>query len=255
MLKLLTCALLLIPSLAMADQCRFESPRNAPLDMTGIHTVVIDIGHHTLHIDGTADDSSRMQGRACASSTDRLAAMQISQHREGDRLIVKLADNHGTNIFSIFGSHYAYLDLRMDIPNTVAVELAVGSGDAFVSKVAQLSAGVGSGDLQVNGVSGHFDAHVGSGDIKADDVGETHIASVGSGDFTVNRVRGNLTIDKVGSGDADLRAVGGNVNVGSVGSGDLRVNGVARDLHVAHVGSGDVDHLAVAGTVDIPHRD
>ena len=255
MLKLLTCALLLAPSLALADECRFEAPRNASLDMTGIRTVVIDIGHHTFHVNGAASGASKIHGRACASSTDRLSELQITQHREGDRLIVSPAESHGTNFFGFFGSSYAYLDLQMDIPNTIAVELDVGSGDAFVSNVAQLDVGVGSGDVDVNGVRGGFDAHVGSGDIKAHDVGETHVASIGSGDFTVNLVRGNLSIGSIGSGDADLRAIGGNVDVQSIGSGDLRVNGVAHDLHVAHVGSGDIDHVAVAGKVDIPHED
>ncbi|MEO8741654.1 MAG: hypothetical protein ABI365_00515 [Lysobacteraceae bacterium] len=255
MLKTLTCVLLLAPSLALADQCRFEAPRNAALDMTGIHTVVIDIGHHTLHLNGTTSGVSKIHGRACASSTDRLAELQITQHRDGDRLIVSPAESHGMNFFSFFGSSYAYLDLQMDIPDTVAVELDVGSGDAFVSNVAQLNAGVGSGDLDVNSVRGRFGAHVGSGDIKAHDVGETHVTSIGSGDFTANLVRGNLSIGRIGSGDADLRAVGGNVDVQSIGSGDLRVNGVARDLHVAHVGSGEVDHLAVAGKVDVPRND
>ena len=255
MLKLLTCALLLAPSLALADECRFEAPRDASLDMTGIHTIVIDIGHHTLHVNGSTSGASKIHGRACASSTDRLAELQITQHREGDRLFISTADNHNVNFFGLFGSHYGYLDLQMEIPNSVAVELDVGSGDAFVSNVAQLDAGVGSGDLDVNSVRGSFAAHVGSGDIKAHDVGETHVTSIGSGDFTANLVRGNLSIGSIGSGDADLRAVGGNVDVQSIGSGDLRVNGVARDLHVASVGSGDVDHVAVAGKVDIPRSD
>ncbi len=256
MWKLLACALLFTPVLAHADECRFQAPRNAPLDLAGVHTLVVDLGHHTLHLNGTATNAAQVHGRACASSQDRLTELQITQHREGDRLILTAENTSSSWTLNLFGaSHYAYLDLQVEVPANLAVELNIGSGDAHVANVAQLIAGVGSGDLHVNGVRSRFDAHVGSGDIKAEDVGETHVASIGSGDFTVNRVRGDLSIGSIGSGDADLRAVGGTVDVKSIGSGDLRVNGVARDLHVAHVGSGEVEHVAVAGKVDIPHED
>lgn len=257
MWKLLACTLLVTPSLAhAADACKFEAPRNATLDFTGVHTLVIELHQHNLHLNGGPTPAGQIHGRACASSQDRLNALQIVQHREGDRLIVNAQDgNRSWSGISLFGDHYDYLDLQVDIPANVAVELNVGSGDANVKNIAELAAHVGSGDLQVNGVHGRFGAHVGSGDIKAEDVGETHVDAVGSGDFTVNRVRGDVRVGSVGSGDVDLRAVGGSVDVGSIGSGELRVNGVAHDLHVASVGSGDISHSAVAGKVDIPKQD
>jgi hypothetical protein len=256
MWKLLAFASLLIPTFAHADECRFQAPRNAAFDLTGVHTLVIDLHQHNLHLNGTPASTGQVHGRACASSQDRLEDLRLTQRREGDRLIVSAESASSDWNISLFGvSHYAYMDLQMDIPATLAVELDVGSGDAHVANVAQLNASVGSGDLQVNGVRGRFDAHVGSGDIKADDVGETHVAAIGSGDFTVNRVRGNLSIGSIGSGDADLRAIGGSVDVQSIGSGDLHVDGVARDLHVARVGSGDVEHKSVAGRVDVPKDD
>lgn len=256
MWKLLAFALLFTPALAHADECKFQAPRNAALDLVGVRTLVIDIGQHNLNLKGTAASTAQVHGRACASSQDRLATLQFTQRRDGDRLILKADSNSSNWNINLFGaSRYAYLDLQVDVPATLAVELNVGSGDAHVANVAQLAASVGSGDLHVNGVRNRFDAHVGSGDITADDVGETHVASIGSGDFTINRVRGDIWIGSIGSGDADLRAIGGNVDVKSIGSGDLRVNGVTHDLHVAMVGSGEVSHSSVAGRVDIPKND
>lgn len=257
MWKLVAAALLLAPTFAQANQCRFQAPRDAALDLTGIHTVVIELGQHTLHLSGNAAAPSQIRGRACASSQDDLPSTQLTQRRDGDRLILT-AENPSSNgnFFSLFGaSHYAWLDLNIDVPPNIAVELNLGSGDATIENVAQLDASVGSGDLKVKTVQGHFQAQVGSGDITAYDVGETRIPSVGSGDVAINRVRGNLAIGSIGSGSTDLRAVGGNVDVKTIGSGDLRVNGVARDLHVASVGSGDVTHQAVAGKVDVPLQD
>jgi len=255
MWKFLPLALLLSPATAHAEECRFQAPRNATLDLTGVHTLVVELGQHNLHLNGTPASTGHVSGRACASAKDRLDDLRLTQHREGDRLVLAAESTSSNWNISLFGSHYAYLDLQVDVPATLAVELEVGSGDAKVANVAQLDARVGSGDLQIKGVRGRFDAHVGSGDIKADDVGETHVASIGSGDFTVNRVRGDISIGSIGSGDAELRAIGGSVDVKSIGSGDLRVDGVARDLHVARVGSGEVQHKGVAGRVDVPKED
>ena len=257
MLKLLTCALLLTPAFAHAgDECKFKAPRNAAIDLAGVHTLVIDLGQHNLHLNGTPASTARLSGRACASSQDRLNQLRVTQRREGDRLILtaeSVSSNWSINLFGV--SRYAYLDLRLDIPANLPVELAVGSGDADVVGIARLSSRTGSGDLHVHGISGRFDAQVGSGDIEADGIGEIHVASVGSGDFKAHDVRGDVQIGSIGSGSAGLRKVGGNVVVDSIGSGDLSVDGIAHDLHVRKVGSGDVNHNAVAGRVDIPRED
>jgi DUF4097 and DUF4098 domain-containing protein YvlB len=257
MWKLLTCALLLTPSLAhAADECKFQAPRNAALNLAGVRTLVIGLGQHTLHLNGTPGSTAQLSGRACASSQDRLNELRVTQRREGDRLILTAESVSSNWSFSLFGaSHYAYLDLHVNVPANLPVELAVGSGDADVVGVARLSGHTGSGDLHVHGISGRFDAQVGSGDIEANGVGEIHVASVGSGDFKASDVHGDVQIGSIGSGSADLTKVGGNVVVDTIGSGDLSVDGVAHDLHVRKVGSGDVSHNAVAGRVDIPRED
>ncbi|HEY2345653.1 MAG TPA: DUF4097 family beta strand repeat-containing protein [Xanthomonadaceae bacterium] len=275
MWKLLPCALLLVPALAHADECRFEAPRNATLNFAGVHTLVIEVHQHNIHLNGTAAATGQVRGRACASTQKQLPGLQLIQHREGDRLIVEAKDENPTFVgLVLFGNRYAYLDLHIDVPASLAVEIDVGSGDSWVKNVAELKAQVGSGDLDVAGVQGHFEAKVNSGDIKAADVGDTHVGSVGSGDFTVDQVRGSVTvgsvgsgdftaehvrgdvgIGSVGSGDASARTIGGNVDVGSIGSGDLHVRGVGHDLHVANIGSGDIEHADVAGKVNIPKQD
>lgn len=276
MSKFLVCSLLLLSGFAHAGpSCRFEAPRNATLDLAGIRTVAIQVHQHNIHLTGTTSPSGAVHGRACASSQDLLAGLQIASHREGDRFVIEAKDANSTfHGFSFFGNHYDYLDLQIDIPAGMAVEADVGSGDAWVNNVARLKSDVGSGDIDVVGVHGRFDAKVGSGDIRARDVGETHVGAVGSGDFKVSQVRGDITlgsvssgdftadgvqgnvsIGSIGSGDATTRQVSGNVDVGSIGSGDLHVNGVGHDLHVASVGSGDVEQSGVAGKVNVPKND
>jgi Putative adhesin len=257
MLKTMCCALLLTPALVHAtEHCSFQAPRTAAIDLNGVRTIVINVGYHDLHLVGSQTGAVKVEGRACASSATLLGSLQLTQRREGDRLILTEAnDNNSWNSFGFFHEHYAYLDLHINVPANLPVELEVGSGDADVVGVSRLNANTHSGDLHVHGVNGRFDANVGSGDVDAADIGEIHVGSVGSGDFKADRVRGDVQIGSIGSGDATLHTVGGSVDVGSVGSGDLRVNGVTRDLHVHSVGSGDVVHTGIAGRVDVPKQD
>jgi len=102
MLKALFCAMLLTPMLAHAeDKCRFQAPRSAAIDLTGVHALVIQTGRHDLHLVGSAANAARIGGRACASSADMLGALQVTQRRDGDRLIVAAAnDPRGSNAFN-----------------------------------------------------------------------------------------------------------------------------------------------------------
>ena len=255
MLKLAAVALLLLPALASADECAFQKPLSGSLNLTGVRTLEIRLGRHDLHLNGVPGTGGQIRGRSCASSQERLASLQLTQRREGDRLVLSAEhDPQGWSI-NFFGSSYAFLDLQLDVPQGLAVELSVGSGDADVAGIDRLDSQVGSGDLRVHGIRERFTASVGSGDIVAEDVGEIHVGSVGSGDFSARNVRRDVEIGSIGSGDAGLRHVDGNVIVGSIGSGDLDINGVAHDLRVRSIGSGDISHHDVAGRIDVPSDD
>ncbi len=256
MLRLAAATLLLLPALASAEECKFQKPLSGSLDLSGIKVLEIKLGRHDLHLNGVPGNGARISGRSCASSQERLATLQLSQRREGDRLVVTAEDDsHGWSV-NLFGwSNYAYLDVQLDVPQNMAVELSVGSGDADVTGIDRLDSEVGSGDLRAHGIRGSFSTSVGSGDIVAEDIGEIHVGSVGSGDFTARNVHRDVEIGSIGSGDAGLRHVDGNVIVGSIGSGDLDINGVAHDLRVRSIGSGDISHHDVAGRVDVPSED
>ncbi len=271
---------LALSSLAHADDCRFQAPRNAGLDLAGVHTLVIEVHQHQvrlqgIHVTGSQALAGHVRGRACASASGLLPNLQVTQRRDGDRLIVEAIDRTARgHTLVLFGSAYRYLDLNIEAPASLAVEMDVGSGDAAVIDVAALKATVGSGDLDVRGVQGHLEASVNSGELKVRDAGDAHVGSVGSGDLVIDRVRGTVTVDRVGSGDLTARDVQGDLRIGhlgsgdasvqniagsvvvdSVGSGDLQVKDVRRDLRVAKLGSGAIEHTGVAGKVAVPAKD
>lgn len=268
------CLLALVPlSSRAADLCEHSAARNLDLDLTGVKTLVFDIGPHELSVAGDKVRTAAIRGKACASDAKRLDDLVLSQRREGDKLIV-VAERKGARMVSWSGSKYAYLTLDATLPDTIAVQVKLGSGDASVDAVASLAADVGSGDLEADHILGTVFADVGSGDIVLGDVGALHVVSVGSGDLNARAVRGDATVGSVhsgdlridnaggrvqiasiGSGDAELSGVAGNVSVDSIGSGSLEVNDVRGDLIVRSVGSGSVGHHGVAGQVRVPSDD
>jgi len=257
---------------ALAAECSHSAPRSLELDLSGVKTVMFEVGPHELRVQASASPTGSVSGRACASSADRLDALTLTQQRDGDRLRVRLAgEDSGWNIGP--GKRYAYLSLDASVPDDVLVQLDVGSGDAWLSGAAAASADVGSGDVELRRIRGRATVKVGSGDVEIDDAGALKVLSIGSGDVAARNLRGNaevgsigsgdfslrgaagdVAIEAIGSGDAEVADIGGSLRVGSIGSGDLDVRDVAGDLTVSAVGSGDVDHSGVRGAIDVPRR-
>lgn len=271
-IKPLLFALALLPGVALADEhCKFSQPQAMDLALAGVKAVVFEVNSHDLRLQASPGARAALSGRACASSQDLLGQLSLTQEKVGDKLVVRLQrESRGLNIG--FGSSYAWLDITGTLPDTLLVQLKVGSGDASLSGAQAMSADVGSGDVKARDIKALATAAVGSGDIELDNVGTLHVVSIGSGDVRVGGVRGdarvgsigsgdlelrdvqgNVEIDSIGSGDADISGVRGTVGLGTLGSGDLRVRD-AGGLRVRHSGSGSIDHSGIRGTVELPKK-
>lgn len=255
MRRLAVAFLSLVPLAVLASPCQFEAPRNLQLDLTGVRAVQIDVHSHDLHLSGsTSARGLSLNGRACASDQAALANLQVTQHREGDQLLLDLGGNSHFS-FHLFGTSYANLEVTVQLPASMPVTVNVGSGDADIAGMQQAQGVVGSGDLHARQISGKFSASVGSGDIDARDIGALALGSVGSGDFKAAGIKGDAHVGSIGSGDVALRGVGGSVHADTLGSGDFSVSDVAGDFSLGAKGSGDVSHSAVKGKVDVPRGD
>ncbi|WP_313253305.1 DUF4097 family beta strand repeat-containing protein [Stenotrophomonas acidaminiphila] len=271
-IKPLLFALALLPGVALADEhCKFSQPQAMDLALAGVKAVVFEVNSHDLRLQASPGARAALSGRACASSQDLLGQLSLTQEKIGDKLVVRLQrESRGLNIG--FGSSYAWLDITGTLPDTLLVQLKVGSGDASLSGAQAMSADVGSGDVKARDIKALATAAVGSGDIELDNVGTLHVVSIGSGDVRVGGVRGDARVGSIGSGDLELRDVQGNVEIDSIGSGDADIGGVrgtvglgtlgsgdlrARDaggLRVRHSGSGSIDHSGIRGTVELPKK-
>lgn len=267
-------ALALLPAGAFAaeEHCKFSEPKALELELGDAKAVVFEVNSHDLRLVASPGARAAVSGRACASTQDLLRQLSVSQQKVGDKLVVRLErQSQGLN-FNFSGSTYAYLDVSGTLPDTILVQLKVGSGDASLTGAHSMSADVGSGDVVARDIKGLATAAVGSGDIELSTISALHVVSIGSGDVKVDGVRGDarvgsigsgdlelrnvqgaVSIDSVGSGDVDVRDVRGAVSVGSLGSGDVEVRNAA-SLQVRRTGSGSVNHSGIAGTVDLPKK-
>lgn len=271
--SLLASLLAALPFCAAAkQQCEHSEARDMKLDLSGVKTVVFEIGAQELTLSASKDAAVSVNARACASEASKLRQLTLTQQRIGDKLVVRTQRELRVSWNS--DKHYAYLQVQATLPDNIPVQIKVGSGDAIVSGAASLSVDVGSGDAKASHVRGMVYADVGSGDIELDDIGGLEVVSVGSGDLTARDVRGAARIGSVNSGDLEIARTEGAVRIGSIGSGDARLTDIGGDIDVDDIGSGDLDvdrvrgqltvldigsgsanHRNVAGGVHVPDND
>ena len=238
-----------------ADNCKFTAQRDFDVDAAGLKTLALQLASTDAHVEGVAGLTKiEVRGRACASQQDWLDKLTVSQQRSGDRLVVTPHEEHDGMNWSISGSNYAWIDLRVRVPAALAIDIQSASGDADVRDVAALDFKSASGDLHVESIAKAFGAEVASGDIEGKDVGSLDLRRTASGDIRLRNVRGDARIGNVGSGDITLEHVDGGVEIGSVGSGDLNVSHVARDVRVNSIGSGDMSVEDVGGDFVVRSR-
>lgn len=103
------------------------------------------------------------------------------------------------------------------------LEVISGSGDLQVEKVTgSVTARNGSGDIRLGTVSGSVEAVTGSGDILAGEVAGEVSAKSGSGDVRIERCHGarittasgSIAVDRLDGGSLEARSASGDVGVG-----------------------------------------
>lgn len=227
-----------------ADICRHEAERNASVAADGVERVRIASGGGKLEVRGRPDlNEVRVRGGACASSPDELERVRLDADRNGSTIVVR-AELPGR------GRHS--LDLQIDVPATVALDIRHGSGDVITRDTGPLRLTDGSGDVDIEGVAGNLDIRDGSGQFGIRMVTGDVRGKDGSGDLSIREISGSVRVQD-GSGAIEVIQVGGNVTVLD-GSGNIVVQQVEGDFSVKRDGSGAVNHERVLGQVFIDGR-
>lgn len=237
---------------ALAQRCEHARDIDLSAAAADVDLAVIAATAGSLRVEGGSGDDVVIAGRACASDADRLGDMTVTVDRRDDRIEIEteIPDTWG---WSWLGSRYAYIDLHVQVPSRMAVELEDGSGNVIVRDVAEIGLSDGSGDIEITGIAGNVALADGSGNVHLTDIdGEIRIDD-GSGSIDI-RNAGSVVIEDDGSGSIDIDGVAGSVIVHRDGSGYIRVVSVRGDFTVERDGSGGIRHSDVAGRVSIPER-
>ncbi len=247
-----------LPAQLAADTCRYEAERNATLAVghATLARIIADAGE--LEIRGHSNlREMRIRGRACASDQETLDQIQLETGRSGDEIRVEAKlPSGGRQFYEIlftrkwsFGT--AHLDLEIDVPDAMVLDIVDGSGRVAIRDTGSLELKDGSGDVEIENVTGDAAVRDGSGSVDIRRIrGDVNVID-GSSDLSVTEVDGSVRI-RDGSGEIRVARVARAVTVTSDGSGSISVRKVAGDFTVERDGSGAVHYHDVLGQVSVP---
>lgn len=225
-------------------QREFETPD--PVELT------VELGSGSVVVEATETDTTTVQ-------VDGPRADDFTVEQRGDRIAV-IAPRH-KGIFSGRDDH----DVRVTVPTdsglytrTGSAELhaegsysklrsKTGSGDAEVDTVTGVAVvDSGSGSITCDTVRGDLRIRTGSGDVEVGTIAGKGVASTGSGDVTFGRAS-DVVVVKTGSGDATVGHSCGDLNL-TTGSGSLRIDHAEGGRIRGRTGSGDIAVGVPGGT-------
>ncbi|MGB8378188.1 MAG: DUF4097 family beta strand repeat-containing protein [Rhodanobacteraceae bacterium] len=243
-----------LPFLANADDCAFRADRSVDIDAGGLTGLKLDTGAGDLTVEGMPNlNRIEVRGKACASEQAALAGLQIEQRRDGASAIVATRIPDQGSSWSLFGNHYAYIDVTVRMPAQLALTLRDSSGDLEIGGVSgTVHLTDSSGDIRLHDLGGAVEISDTSGDIRADGIGGTiTILSDSSGDIDIANVKGDAMVHQDSSGDIDLAHVAGNARVDRDSSGDIGFRDIGKDASVGADGSGDIFADGVRGNFSV----
>ena len=230
---LATC--LLSSPLAAQDDCEVTRQLSTTLDAGGADRVLVIGRTGSLRIVGRQGLAEvRVTGEACASRSEILDQIEIIAERNGAEAHVEAFIPESR--FGFLRSDYARLDLVVEVPEALALEVTDGSGAIEISEVRNA--------ITVNDGSGALAIRNSTGEVRVRD---------GSGGMTIESVRGTVTVED-GSGAIEIRDVTGNVRIREDGSGAIAVDRVSGDFELGDDGSGGRSIGRIGGAVSLPRR-
>ena len=253
MKKILLLTACLFTTGLQAWDCKYEESIDKQLDLTGTELLSISAAAGDLEITGvTAGSTARIKGRLCVSDKDWLAESGVSVSTGREASIVVDLPRAESN-WSFTKRKYAYLDLEIEVPEGLALDVRDSSGNLSIERTGSVNVMDSSGDIEIEGISGSAVVKDSSGDIVFRNIGgDVTIESDSSGDIRGTDIDGSVLVRSDSSGDIRFRDVGENYIVERDSSGDITADGVGGDFRVLNDGSGNIEARNVQGEVITP---
>lgn len=236
-----------------AWECAHEREIEETLNLDNSQLLSILAGAGDLEVVGKSGTTQAMAiGRVCASKEEWLneAAINTQTGREA-MIAVSLPDVYGG--WNIMGNKYVYMDLLVEVPNDIALDIKDSSGDMEIESTGSVTIRDSSGDIDLEDIKGDIVLNDSSGDIDMLDIeGSVVVRQDSSGDIYGQDIEGSVLVERDSSGDIRFEDVRDDFVVERDSSGDIVARSVGGDFQVRRDGSGDISHKGVSGNIDIP---
>ena len=241
-------------SAAAADSCKYEKKIEKTLDLDKSDSLVISAAAGDLDVVGVAGArEAAIHGRVCASKEAWLEETDIYT-ASGKRAEIS-ADMAGTGDSWSFGSTYLLLDMRIEVPNDLPLDVTDSSGDMRLKNIANVTIRDSSGDIEVEDARGQVSVNDSSGDIEVTGAeGDVTIESDSSGDIVAVDINGSVRVVSDSSGDIDASRVSDDFIVERDSSGSISARDIGGDFRVLKDGSGGIRSSGVKGETEIPDK-
>ncbi|MGD2131049.1 MAG: DUF4097 family beta strand repeat-containing protein [Lysobacterales bacterium] len=232
--------------------CEHERTVEATLNLEGSETLAIRAAAGDLRVTGRSGTSqAKATGKICASDEEWLEESKlVTDEGKEARIAVSLPDSSG---WTFMGNQYLYMDLEIEVPDHIALDIRDSSGDMKVENTASVRIQDSSGDINLEDVKGAVTLEDSSGDIDLLDItGDVVVVRDSSGDIRGRDIEGSVRVEKDSSGDIRFRNVSADFVVEKDSSGDIVADGIGGDFRVLKDSSGDIRSSGVTGEVDVP---
>jgi hypothetical protein len=239
----------------LAQECEYDRLLEQSLDVSGSELLAIAAAAGDLSIKGVSgSDEVTIRGKVCVSEEEWLDEARINT-RQGTRAEINVELPDIDSGWSFWGNKYAYMDLELEVPSKLALQLRDSSGDIRIGDVHAISIRDSSGDIEINHATGPVEIEDSSGDIEVRNIqGDFTIVSDSSGEIRGYDIEGTARVVADSSGDIRFTTVGKDVIVERDSSGDIVVENVGGDFTVLKDSSGDIRMKEIGGVVLIPEH-
>lgn len=255
MRKFLVLLAVLAAGSAYAWDCKYEKNFDVSLDLADSEKLTIAAAAGDLEIVGHAGTTgARARGKVCASEQEWLEQAELITGDGRDASIMVSLPDSG-NGWNWIGSRYVYMDLNIDVPATVALDIRDSSGDVEIEGTGAVTLADSSGDIDIRNVTGDVLLEDSSGDIDLLAItGNVTVRQDSSGDIDGRGIEGAVLVEKDSSGDIRFEQVRDDFLVERDSSGDIVADTIGGDFRVRQDSSGEIRSSAVTGSVDIPDQ-
>jgi len=215
--------------------------RELTLDSQDLQGLIAETGAGSLEIIGVEDLTQIKLVADIYSNDDSKVILTLEKKANKAKLKADFEQ-------SGFNNYSPYIDLKLQVPANLALDIDDGSGAILISKMtADINVKDGSGELIING-GNNVSIDDGSGDIEVSQINGNLTIDDGSGAIKVTDIRGNIAIDD-GSGNIEVANVQSPVTI-TDGSGDINIFNT-KGLTILAAGSGDVKFNKIDGPVSM----